>query len=60
MLVWYQVHDPEGVEEAKKLLPKSIVYCESIDDAIKDADAIVLTSNHWKVLNIIQGYSIKV
>jgi UDPglucose 6-dehydrogenase len=35
-------HDPQGVEEAKKLLPEKIVYFDDIYEAITGADAIVL------------------
>ena len=35
-------HDPEGIEEAKKLLPNSLQYGESIEEVVKDADAIIL------------------
>lgn len=35
-------HDPEGIEEAKKLLPNSLQYGQSIEEVVKDADAIIL------------------
>ncbi|MCK4707265.1 MAG: UDP-glucose/GDP-mannose dehydrogenase family protein, partial [Gammaproteobacteria bacterium] len=49
-----KAHDPEGVEEAKKLLPKTVDYCSSVDDAIKDADAIVLMTewNEYRGLDL--------
>ena len=49
-----KAHDPEGVEEARKLLPSSIEYCESVDVAIKDADAVVLMTewNEYRGLDI--------
>ena len=49
-----KAHDPEGVEEAKKMLPESIQYMDSIDDAIKDADAIVLMTewNQYRGLDL--------
>jgi len=37
-----KAHDPEGMEEAKTLLPVTIQYMESIEQAITGADAIVL------------------
>jgi UDPglucose 6-dehydrogenase len=37
-----RAHDPEGMDEAKKELGDTISYCDSIEDAVKDADAIVL------------------
>lgn len=46
-------HDPVGIEEAKKHLPESIKYADSIDDAIKDSDAIVLMTewNQYRELD---------
>ncbi len=43
-----KAHDPEGVEEAQKILPDSIQYCESVDQAIEQADAIVLMTE-WNL-----------
>ena len=43
-----KAHDPEGVEEAKKILPDAIQYCESVDQAIEQADAIVLMTE-WNL-----------
>ncbi|MEO0438609.1 MAG: UDP-glucose/GDP-mannose dehydrogenase family protein [Pseudomonadota bacterium] len=37
-----RAHDPEGVEEAKSLLPESIEYVDDIEDAVREADAVVL------------------
>ncbi len=35
-------HDPEGMKEAAELLPEGINYCNSPDEALQDADAVVL------------------
>jgi len=35
-------HDPKGISEARKLLPGEIVYHDTIQDCLTDADAIVL------------------
>ena len=35
-------HDPQGMEEAKPLLPESVSYCDSIYAVFNDADAIIL------------------
>ena len=35
-------HDPQGVEEAKKLLPRHVVYFDDVYDAVSGADAVVL------------------
>jgi len=37
-----RAHDPQGVEEARKLLPGEITYCEDIYETVTGADAIVL------------------
>lgn len=49
-----KAHDPEGVDEARKILPDSIEYSETIDDAIKDADAVVLMTewNQYRGLDL--------
>ncbi len=49
-----QAHDPEGMDEAKGLLPDSILYMDSIDEAIKDADAVVLMTewNQYRGLDL--------
>ncbi len=47
-------HDPAGIQEAKKFLPKDIVYVEEIDKGIKDADAVVLITewDHYNKINM--------
>ena len=37
-----RVHDPQGMEEAKKLLPEKIIYFNDIYEAMTGADAVVL------------------
>ena len=37
-----QAHDPQGVDEAKHLLPDQVEYCEDIYDTVNGADAVVL------------------
>ncbi|MCF6355621.1 MAG: UDP-glucose/GDP-mannose dehydrogenase family protein [Candidatus Polarisedimenticolaceae bacterium] len=41
-------HDPEGMREAAELLPESINYCSSPNEALQDADAVVLMTE-WNV-----------
>ena len=41
-------HDPQGIEEAKPLLPGGVEYHEDAYDAIEGADAIVLMTE-WNV-----------
>ena len=43
-----RAHDPQGVHEAKKLLPAGITYCESIYETFEKADAVVLLTE-WNV-----------
>jgi len=47
-------HDPEGMEEAKKLLPDSMGFMESVEETIKDADAVVLMTewNQYRGLDL--------
>ncbi|EED32554.1 udp-glucose 6-dehydrogenase [gamma proteobacterium NOR5-3] len=47
-------HDPEGMEEARPLLPDSVEYVDNIHDAIKGADAVVLMTewNQYRGLNL--------
>ncbi len=49
-----KAHDPEGIEEAKSLLPDSMQYLNSIEEAVKDADAIVLMTewNQYRGLDL--------
>jgi len=49
-----QAHDPQGVEEAKHLLPDGIHYCDGPYAAAKDADAVVLLTewNEYRNLNL--------
>ncbi|MGB5258888.1 MAG: UDP-glucose/GDP-mannose dehydrogenase family protein [Gammaproteobacteria bacterium] len=37
-----QAHDPQGVEEARRLLPAQVEYCDDIYDTVNGADAVVL------------------
>lgn len=50
-----RAHDPEGVEEAKKLLPASIMYCDSVEEAIKGSDAVILMTE-W---NLYRGLDLE-
>jgi UDPglucose 6-dehydrogenase len=50
-----QAHDPQGMAEAKPLLPKDIVYVDDVYDAIRGADAIVLMTE-W---NVYRGLDLK-
>jgi UDPglucose 6-dehydrogenase len=43
-----RAHDPHGMEEAKKLLPAGVVYCDEIYAAFERADAVVLLTE-WNV-----------
>jgi UDPglucose 6-dehydrogenase len=43
-----RAHDPHGMEEAKKLLPAGIVYCQDVFEASEGADAVVLLTE-WNV-----------
>ncbi|WP_299439980.1 UDP-glucose/GDP-mannose dehydrogenase family protein [uncultured Rhodospira sp.] len=45
--------DPEGMDEARKLLP-AITYCQDAYDAMTDADAVVILTewNEFRALNL--------
>nr|VFJ70934.1 MAG: UDPglucose 6-dehydrogenase [Candidatus Kentron sp. FM]VFJ71937.1 MAG: UDPglucose 6-dehydrogenase [Candidatus Kentron sp. FM]VFK19471.1 MAG: UDPglucose 6-dehydrogenase [Candidatus Kentron sp. FM] len=43
-----QVHDPQGMTEAGKLLPAGIRYCEDIQETLTGVDAAVLLTE-WNV-----------
>jgi UDPglucose 6-dehydrogenase len=49
-----RAHDPEGIDEAQKLLPSSILYFDSIYEAIHEADAVVLMTewNEYRGLDL--------
>jgi UDPglucose 6-dehydrogenase len=47
-----QAFDPEGIEQAKPLLPDSVIYCAHALDALKGADALVVVTewNEFRAL----------
>ncbi len=47
-------HDPQGMAEARPLLPEGIQYCDSITEAVTDADAVVLMTewNQYRGLDL--------
>ena len=49
-----RAHDPEGIDEARKLLPENILYFDSIYEAIHEADAVVLMTewNQYRGLDL--------
>ena len=49
-----RAHDPEGIDEAKSLLPSSILYFDSIYEALHDSDAVVLMTewNQYRGLDL--------
>lgn len=51
-----KAHDPQGMEEAKHVLPASINYAEDAYDACKDADAVILLTewNQYRALDLDQ------
>ena len=44
--------DPEGMQQAKPLLPDAVVYCRSVADALTDANALVLITE-WNEFRAI-------
>ena len=49
-------HDPQGVDEARKLLPEQVKYFDNIFDAVNGADIIVLMTewNEYRGLDLAQ------
>ncbi len=49
-----RAHDPEGMEEARKVLPDTIQYALSIEEAVEGADAVVLMTewNQYRGLDM--------
>ncbi|MCE9649119.1 MAG: UDP-glucose/GDP-mannose dehydrogenase family protein [Parvibaculum sp.] len=49
-----RAHDPQGVKEAKHLLPASVIYCDGPYEAAKDADAVVIVTewNAYRALDL--------
>ena len=49
-----KAHDPQGTREARELLPSSIQFIDTIEQAIQDADAIVLMTewNQYRGLDL--------
>lgn len=47
-----QAYDPEGMDQAKPLLPASVIYCMDAFDAARDADALVVITewNEFRAL----------
>jgi len=55
-----KAHDPQGMEEAKKYLPKGIEYVNDAYEACKDSDAVVLMTewNQYRALDLKKIYSL--
>ena len=49
-----KAHDPEGIEQARKLLPDVIDYFSDIYEAVDDADAVILMTewNQYRGLDL--------
>lgn len=49
-----RAHDPQGMEEARELLPASIVYTENAYDACSGADAVIVMTewNQYRALDL--------
>jgi UDPglucose 6-dehydrogenase len=45
-------HDPQGMEEAKKLLPKEVNYFDNIYQTVNEADAVVLLTEWNEYRNL--------
>lgn len=49
-----KAHDPEGVDEAKQLLPDGIQYCDEVYETMENADAVILMTewNQYRGLDL--------
>lgn len=49
-----KAHDPEGVEEAKKILPEGVEYCDELYSTMEGADALVIMTewNQYRGLDL--------
>ncbi len=49
-----RAHDPAGMDEARRELPAAIDYVDTIDDAVQDADGLVLMTewNQYRGLDL--------
>tara|TARA_X000000368_G_scaffold419077_1_gene422123 strand:+ start:3892 stop:5196 length:1305 start_codon:yes stop_codon:yes gene_type:complete len=47
-------HDPAGIDEAKKLLPEKVQFSNSINETIREADALIIMTewNQYRGLNL--------
>ena len=37
-----RAHDPQGMQEARSVLPDAVEYCDDIYETVVDADAVIL------------------
>ena len=51
-----RAHDPKGMEEAKRLLPAGIDYCDDIYETLRQADATILMTewNAYRGLDMVR------
>ena len=49
-----RAHDPQGMKEAKPLLPEKVIYCDDIYETFAGADAVVLMTewNEYRGLDL--------
>jgi UDPglucose 6-dehydrogenase len=49
-----RAHDPQGIEEARRLLPDTIIYTENSYEACTGADALILMTewNQYRALDL--------
>lgn len=53
-----RAHDPQGMQEAKHLLPESVHYCDDILSTVEGADAVVLMTE-WNAYRAMKLADIK-
>lgn len=53
-----RVHDPQGMDQARPLLPPDVTYCDSIEGALGGADALVVVTE-WKAFRNLTPEAIR-
>jgi UDPglucose 6-dehydrogenase len=46
-----QAYDPAAIENARKLLPNEVIFTDSIDEAVRDADAVFILTEWDEIVN---------
>ena len=53
-----RAHDPQGMKEARHMLPEAVVYCDGPYEACADADAVVIITE-WNIYRALDLQRLK-